>query len=225
MALSTQAEVRAYRATKPHLCGFCETGTHERCPRAVRNGVNAQYKIITCDCRAEGLNCGDSILRCLECKSEAQEDIDPDNWRCFDPDGCKARIQARMDANPAYQKILESRRNTMARLANEKAEKKASPAKASKTGTCICGCNGTTKGGNFLPGHDARYVSLRVGGVLEGKQTAAQARKTLKDDAVSDKLVAKFERSLEVQTEKAAKKEAAAKEKAAAKKEKAAASK
>jgi len=38
---------------------------------------------------------------------------------------------------------------------------------------CACGCGSTTKGGNFLPGHDAKLLSAivdKVGGVQHLKE-------------------------------------------------------
>ena len=48
-------------------------------------------------------------------------------------------------------------------------------AKVAKTGTCICGCGGTTKGGKFLPGHDARFHGLLKRGLTEDEARAIGA--------------------------------------------------
>jgi len=212
-APKSAAERIAANAGKPRLCGFCTTGHHQYCPRAVRNGDLAPAKISTCDCKKPG--CGDQVLRCLECKSEAQEDIDPDNWRCLDQNACRARIDARLDASPVIQKIRRAQK--MARIENEKVAKTATAKKTAKVGKCLV-TGKPTKGGKFLPGMDARYVSLRVAETLDGSTTEAAARKRIKDETDSDALVAKFEKSLRLSKEKAAKKVAADKEKAAAKK-------
>lgn len=42
------------------------------------------------------------------------------------------------------------------------------PAAAKPAGTCAC-CGGTTKGGHYLPGHDARHASRLVKEILEGR--------------------------------------------------------
>jgi hypothetical protein len=39
---------------------------------------------------------------------------------------------------------------------------------------CICGCGGLTKGGSFLPGHDARYKSHLVKEALAGGNPEAE---------------------------------------------------
>lgn len=103
----------------------------------------------------------------------------------------------------------------------EKAAKAEKAAKEPKPDTfCLC-CGDKTKGGLFLPGHDARHVSTLVESVMTKNQTEAAARKSLKDDKVSEALLNKFEKSLNLAKERAAKREAADKEKKAAKAEKA----
>lgn len=44
--------------------------------------------------------------------------------------------------------------------------------------TCVCGCGGTTKGGKFLPGHDARHKSNLIKEVLADESEAALAELT-----------------------------------------------
>ena len=101
----------------------------------------------------------------------------------------------------------------------EKAQRSSKP----KTGTCVCGCAGETKGGKFLPGHDARFVSTLVGQVVDAKFTAKaekEARQALTKAEASEKLVAKFDKSLTIARDKAEAKAAAEKEKAEKKAEK-----
>ncbi len=38
---------------------------------------------------------------------------------------------------------------------------------------CLCGCEGQTKGGRFLPGHDAKLKKALVAGARAGKKRAA----------------------------------------------------
>lgn len=80
--------------------------------------------------------------------------------------------------------------------------------KAPKVGACKC-CGGTTKGGMFLPGHDARYVSEQVAFIMQGSKAEADVREDF--GTLSDALGKKFERSLDLAKEAKAKKEAAAK--------------
>jgi hypothetical protein len=38
---------------------------------------------------------------------------------------------------------------------------------------CLCGCGGRTKGGRFLPGHDAKLKKALVADARAGKKRAA----------------------------------------------------
>lgn len=38
---------------------------------------------------------------------------------------------------------------------------------------CHCGCEGSTKGGRYLPGHDAKHKSALVGAARKGSKRAA----------------------------------------------------
>lgn len=51
-----------------------------------------------------------------------------------------------------------------------KQKPKAAPRPTS--GTCECGCTGKTKGGRFLPGHDAKLASALKSGVQNGDTVA-----------------------------------------------------
>lgn len=54
---------------------------------------------------------------------------------------------------PKGDKVVPIRRAAAPKA--EKAPREPKPAKAGQD--CTCGCGGVTKGGRFLPGHDARY--------------------------------------------------------------------
>ena len=58
------------RRNEMTLCGHCRFpnrewpgpgNPHVHCPRAVRNGANAEFKIITCECPEPG--CGEQVLQ------------------------------------------------------------------------------------------------------------------------------------------------------------------
>ena len=206
--------------TGQYRCGFCCDGRHEYCPHAIENGVTktspARRRIWLCPCEEPG--CGGKILSCIRCK-KVHDDVDPTERVCMDRDACAARNQAKRDNNPGYQQIKRiQEKHAMAKAENTKTREPAKP----KVGVCKCGCEGATKGGNFLPGHDARLVSQTVQSVLDKKVTEAGARKIMAP--FSDALKAKFDKSLGLGQAKAAKaKEAAeAKKVAAAEKAKAA---
>ena len=44
---------------------------------------------------------------------------------------------------------------------------------------CLCGCGDVTKGGRFLPGHDARYKSALVNKARGGGRAADAAKRRL----------------------------------------------
>jgi hypothetical protein len=42
-----------------------------------------------------------------------------------------------------------------------------------KAPVCLCGCDGQTKGGRFLPGHDAKLKKVLMAAARAGKKRAA----------------------------------------------------
>ena len=141
-----------------HLCGFCSTGgCHDLCPGGVLNGN--QVEVVVCPC-----TCGTPKLRCLDCN--AREDVNPATWTCNDVEACAQKRAARRS---------EFEKTTAGTLTGDgapKARAKAAklsetPPKAARTGSCLC-CGEPTKGGLFLPGHDARYLARTVTEVKAG---------------------------------------------------------
>ncbi len=207
--------------TGTRLCGFCSDGNHNRCPHAIENGLSKatppRPRIWLCPCAEPG--CGGTILSCIRCK-RVHDDVDPTERVCMDRDACNARIDHGRRNNPIYQQVREiQEKHRMAKEENKPVREPAKP----KVGVCKCGCEGATKGGDFLPGHDARLVSQTVKAVLEKKQTEAAARKTM--SPFSDALKAKFDKSLGLAQAKVTKAAEAEKAKAEAKAAKAKADK
>lgn len=110
----------------------------------------------------------------------------------------------------------------MARATAVAAKKAERAPKTPRTGTCLV-TGLPTKGGLFLPGMDARYVSDLIKSVVAKEVTVPQARKQMKEDGVSDALQAKFEKNLGIARDKAAAEKAAPAKKAAPAAKKAAA--
>jgi hypothetical protein len=202
--------------TGTRLCGFCRDGNHSRCPHAIQNGQTnttpARPRIWLCPCAEPG--CGGKIFSCIHCK-RVHDDVDPTERVCMDRDACLARLEVGRQNSPVYMQVREiQEKHRMAKEANTTTREPAKP----KVGVCKCGCDGATKGGNFLPGHDARLVSQKVAAVLDRKQTEASARKDM--SGFSDALKAKFDKSLglaQAKVAKAAEAEKAKKEAKAAK--------
>lgn len=205
------------REEKQILCGYCKTDAHQYCPRATR-GMGPNPKIWPCPCDAPECG-GGSRLRCLECKTEKPGRVDPKLWVCYDGVECNARVEARLAANPAVQLMREMKETAMARANAIRPATKTAPSKRAaepKAGVCLV-TGKATSGGLFAPGMDARYVSQLITSVVEREISVVDARKQLKNDGVSNALIAKFEKGLALRREKAtAAKTAPAAKKAAA---------
>lgn len=209
--------------TSQIMCGFCRTGGHGSCPRAVANGERPR-KIWPCSCREPGCM-GGGVLRCLDCKTEMAGEVSPSTWQCIDLDACRARQNRRLDANPVIQQLREF--TTVPTIGETKPTKRTAKAAVAnkprrEPRDCTCGCGEQTGGGLFRPGHDARLVTTKVKEVGEARFTVAAkkaALKEFKDAGVSEALVAKYEKSLllsEGRAKSQAAKPAAAKPAAAA---------
>lgn len=188
----------------PSTCGFCSTEHHNLCPRAVRNGDGS---IVRCNC--DQPYCGSQVLRCLVCKNEADGEVGED-WRCIDREACADTQQKRLDTNPHLRMVRE----VMVRVSETQVEEKVAKAeKAPKKPTTCIHCGAQTKGGLFLPGHDARFVAELVKQVLDdtNKTTEESALADLKDRGASEALQGKFTKSVSLARTEAEKREAAQK--------------
>lgn len=204
-------------------CGFCNDKNHQRCAVGVKHtGRHDKYPqgvVWTCTCEEAGCTLG--RRKCAYCNNRNTDEVDPGTWECFDIESCRASVQAKRESDPLYHQMIEiQRRAEMAKIENA-AEKTAKRAESKpKTGTCVCGCAGETKGGKFLPGHDARFVSVLVAGVAEAKFTKKAddaARKRLKEVGASDALQGKFAKQVGIAQAKVEKAAQTAKDKEAAK--------
>lgn len=196
----TTATARTNPAT--FTCGYCNTGTHDFCPGKIRGATKSTPDgMWTCPCTDPSHD--NRQPHCLECKHAGEGEVGPMSWSCLDKSACLARRQARMDTNPVIQKIRELKEKRMSQTEAEKPTRK--PA-APKVGNCLH-CGEVTKGGKFLPGHDAAFVSDQVGLVLADRKNEKRARAAMAE--TSEALQKKFERSLELGLEKIAKQEAA----------------
>lgn len=140
-----------------HLCGFCSTGgRHDLCPGGILNGN--QTEVLVCPCP-----CDTPKIKCINCN--ARQDVSPETWTCLDAEECANKVEARRRrAEEEYGKYARAVTERKAENAPEKPAK--APAKP-KGGQCLC-CGEATKGGLFLPGHDARYLARTVTEVKEG---------------------------------------------------------
>lgn len=133
-------------------CGFCRdgdrngAGRHPHCPGAVRNGDGT---IIICPCQCRG-------PRCLSCSLDAKETvIDPRLWVCMDSAACEMRqLERRRQVAAQYARFRPNRQETA--MPHVIRDANLAPIARKKGVECHCGCGGTTKGGRFQPGHDAK---------------------------------------------------------------------
>lgn len=208
-------------------CGFCGSGHHDQCVIGTVMRKSSKYPngvVWLCKCPHEVCTAirKQHPTKCTECGNRNSSEVDKETWLCIDTADCHATVTARRDSDPLLADIRKATEMAKIQETEKKVTKRA--AAKPKTGTCQCGCKGTTKGGKFLPGHDARFVSTLVATVEDAnftKASLAAARKSLKDAGASDALQAKFEKSASLAVERRDKKAAAQAEKDAAKAEKA----
>lgn len=157
----------AQRKANMWRCGFCASGLHPSCPRAVRL---PKYGLWVCYC------CGTDDVRCLECGST--EEVDKEVWRCIDRQACRHQVEVRQANSPIWNMLQKARlagaaerrrkREQTARIWRdvphnedemlEEERQQLAAAKRAGPGSCEC-CGHPTKGGRFLPGHDAKLKS------------------------------------------------------------------
>lgn len=167
----------------PMICGYCQSGNCNYCPRGVRNGNG---RVVPCGCPKP--YCGGQVLRCLDCKNEGEGEISPDDWRCLDREACELAVQRRLDGNVHVQMVRE----VMKRV-SENPGTETKPAAKKKEGNCIH-CGESTGGGLFRPGHDAKYVAENVRKIVDDKATTledvlAEMKERGTTEALRDKLV------------------------------------
>lgn len=145
-------------------------------------------------------------MRCLDCKNEADGEIG-DDWRCLDREACAIEQQRRLDANPYVRLVREVERRVSETQTEEKAAKAEKAEKAPKPATKCVHCDQPTRGGKFLPGHDARFVSEQVSLVLNDESTTEEGvLAKMKELGTTETLQSKFTKSLRLAREAEAKK-------------------
>jgi hypothetical protein len=169
-------------------CQFCAQGLHNSCPGAVRNG---RKKLVHCYCCVKPPHC-------LVCGNQETAEVNPETWVCLYPNLCAIRVQQRLENAPLYRQLRECRTEsaTRARAIRKAAEgirsglpadevdefdrpqdKKPKAPKRAVAGKCEC-CGEPTRGGTFLPGHDAKLKSKFRIAAKAGDQKAAAELET-----------------------------------------------
>lgn len=172
-------------------CGFCSFPSkdepHAHCPIAVQNGNGTQIIRCGCDCTAH-------LVKCMRCGSRESLDnldrINPETWACVDPDECAATIERRLAADPTVQMIRRFQEQAGERVKVERLTRPASSARPS-SGACLH-CGEPTKGGKFLPGHDATFLSSAIKSITAGDATLQEVLDTWAGLGVSEALQGKL---------------------------------
>lgn len=206
------------------LCGFCGNGQHEKCSIGVKHrGRHEKFPLgVVWACRCNSGGCLEGRRKCADCNNKVTDEVNPETWTCIDSEACRGTVDTKRENDPFLVQLREIKENVnMAKIENDKT--KAEKVAKTKEPTFCLVTGEPTKGGLFKPGMDARYVSERVIEVENSKFSAKATKDALarmKKDGVSEKLVAKFEKSVALAESKATAKAEAAAAKAAAKAEK-----
>lgn len=149
------------------VLGWCESGHHHLCPGVLPDaafqgeGKNAKRMDVKCAC-----DCAHD--RCRVCGRRGLE-LDDTN-RCADAEDCHEYMKAK-PKHPAVQQIEQIRHesaekarksrenNRRSACASKSAEGRDDTSERQREGRCHC-CGGATKGGRFLPGHDAKLKGM-----------------------------------------------------------------
>ena len=104
-------------------------------------------------------------------------------------DSCRTVIAGELSLKQAKSYGRDADRH--GRPVQSETPKKKAPKKP-KSGTCICGCQGETKGGRILPGHDMKVFRIAREHLTEGCEISPELREYLESSGkmqrVKDKL-------------------------------------
>lgn len=169
-------------------CGFCSTGgRHDLCPGGVLNGD--RKTLVLCACTEHP-----QVIRCLEC-GHTGSDVSDITWHCEDPDACDGRKQKwAMDNIRTLYGDPDSPEGARTRPKSQQVKEKAP--RAPRGGVCLH-CQEPTKGGLFLPGHDAKYLAQTVQMIRDGAATLDKQLELWASRGISEALQAKLTKRVE----------------------------
>lgn len=167
-------------------CGFCLDGRHRTCVINIEMGTKKDGGKYLYECPCE-CNTSDRH-RCVDC-NRRENQIEIQNGRCVDRDGCKGYRAARRSKDPVFQMLDEIKERRESASASAPT---ATPRKTPVTRECIC-CGEPTRGGKFLPGHDSRYVSLMAKEATASPDSVSRLREHLA--GISGALCVKFDKA------------------------------
>ena len=187
-------------------CGWCLNGCHESCAVTVnlnsREGSKPRLWNCSCNCNTTGkYTPGHPRTRCIAC---GRRDVKTgENGRCVDTTECQGFVEDRRAKNPQWQALQTIHKDRMpekhprpeahSKLESVPKTPKTPKTPKAKTGQCRC-CNEPTKGGQFLPGHDARYVSQQAKLIVEQNRQDLLAARL---DDLSPSMFAKLTKRVE----------------------------
>lgn len=150
MTITEDHHPRPSAKSRKVRCGFCADGKHANCCVAIRWGKHGE-RIWRCSCTCETATTG---TRCLDCGRKGREVTD--RSVCVDQDECRGYVQSRRRDYMTGQPQLDG----------DGAPRRLPKHRTPAGGRCIC-CEAPTRGGRFLPGHDARWLSAQVKAYIE----------------------------------------------------------
>lgn len=182
-------ERRRYR------CGWCGTNNHDAC----RSVIQMSTGLWRCPC-----GCPQSQQSyCVDCNRRGVE-VTQTTSRCVDQADCQG-YRDRKARDRASESFLQKYRERIA-IPSAKDAETPKESRPRNVGQCVC-CGEPTRGGKFLPGHDARYISQTALTYLNADESTQQK---IADVIVtlSPALQAKFEKRVGSMREAAAKQQA-----------------
>lgn len=171
---------RSGRVSPMTVCGYCAFGgNHHQCPGGVRNGNGSIHQ---CSCRATE-RCGQ--LRCTECNNRTPGEVGSD-WHCLNKTDCEIEQEKTAQNNPTVMRIraIREAHGMDAPVAPGTEPGTPGPTKTARSsrpprkagGPCLCGCEETTGGGKFKPGHDSKYLNKLVEKAARGGRHTSEAQ-------------------------------------------------
>lgn len=136
---------------------------HSKCKGAYPWGANRS--LLLCACPAH-----EGELRCHLCDHRHTDPADYDEYQrqCADLTACAGRLEHAEQvsaSSPLRQMIAE-----LKTAATTPAPTRTRAGKAPRD--CECGCGGMTRGGRFIPGHDAKLKSVLLRRAADGDTAA-----------------------------------------------------
>lgn len=178
MTTTTEGKKRRIR------CGWCLDGKHSSCAVTIWHDTNSTLFHCACECAVDR-------TRCTVC---GRRDVEVTEYqsRCVDAEGCEMFVAARRAADPRMRMIDEIYSATSPASPAEKGHEKPRKVSPRASGSvCRC-CGDPTKGGAFLPGHDARYVSAQAAAFQAATDTEGRAAIIAAMEKCSNALYAKW---------------------------------